>query len=54
MDHQIAVVQPVFGLSVQGGEMLLRLTFSGHHADIVAANQRVQPGNSRQRGFGCH
>jgi hypothetical protein len=51
MDHQIAVIEAVFGLRIEGDKVILRLAFTGHHADIVTAHQRIQPGNAGQRGF---
>ena len=51
MDHQIAVVKAVLGLCIQGNKVILRFTFTWHHTDIVTAHQRIQTGNTRQRGL---
>ena len=51
MDHQIAVIQPIFRLGIQRNKVILWLTFAGHHADIVTAHKRIQPGNAGQGGF---
>ena len=34
--------------------MILRFAFAGHHADIVTADERIQTGNTGQRGFWRH
>ncbi len=31
--------------------MIFGLTFARHHANVVPAHQRIQPGDPRQRGF---
>ena len=54
MDHQIAIVKPVFRLRVEGGKVIFWLAFARHHADIVTPDQRIQPGDARQRGFRRH
>ena len=51
MQHQIAIIQTVFGLRVEGNKMIFFLAGSGHHADIVTTNQRIQTRNSGQRRF---
>ena len=48
MQHQIAIIQAIFRLRIEGDEMIFRLAGSGHHADIVAANQRIQTRNPGQ------
>ena len=54
MNHQFAVVDTVFRLSIQSDEMIFRFAFARHHTDIVTAHQRIQPGNAGQRGFWRH
>ncbi len=54
MNHQIAVIEPVFRLRIQGGKVIFWLTFARHHADVVTAHQRIQPGDPCQRGFRRH
>ncbi len=54
MDHQIAVIETVFGLGIQRNKVILGLTFARHHADIVTAHKRIQPGDTGQRGFRRH
>ncbi|CQF66648.1 Uncharacterised protein [Salmonella enterica subsp. enterica serovar Typhimurium str. DT104] len=54
MNHQIAVAKPVFRLCIQGDEMISGLAFTWHHTDVIPADQRIQAGNARQRGFGRH
>ncbi len=51
MDHQLAGIEAVFRLCIKRPKVVARLAFARHHADIVTAHQRVQPGNARQRGF---
>ena len=54
VDHQLAGVQAVFRLGIERGEVSLLLAAAGHHADIVAADQGIKPGDPGQRGFGRH
>ena len=54
MNHQIAVIEAVFGLRIQSHKVILRFAFAGHHADIVTADERIQTGNTGQRGFWRH
>ena len=51
LNHQIAVIQPVFRLRIQRGKVFLRLTFTWHHTDVVPAHQCIQSGHARQRRF---
>ena len=51
MNHQLAVVDMVFRLGIESDEMVLRLPFTRHHADVVTANQRIKTGYAGQRGF---
>ena len=53
VNHQLAIVKAIFRLGIERGEVIFRLAFARHHADIVAANQRIQPGNTRKRRLGC-
>ncbi|MPN04518.1 hypothetical protein SDC9_151759 [bioreactor metagenome] len=54
MYHQIAVIQPIFRLGVEGDEMILLFTFTGHHADIIAADQRIEARDACERRFRRH
>ena len=54
MDHKITIIQPIFGLGIEGDKVILLFTFTWHHADIVSADQRIQPGNTCQRSFWRH
>ena len=51
MNHQLAVVQTIFGLCIERSEAFARFTFTWHHADIVTANQRIEAGDAGKRGF---
>ena len=52
VDHQLAGVQAVLRLGIERGEVGLLLAAAGHHADIVAADQRIEAGDPGQRGLG--
>ena len=54
MQHQIAIIKTIFGLRIEGDEMIFFLAGSGHHADIVTTNQRIQTRNPSQRRFRCN
>ena len=49
MDHQIAVIETVFWLRIQRDKVILRFALAWHHTDVVTANQRIQPRDTRQR-----
>ena len=42
MNHQLAVIDVVLRLGIEGDKVILGLTLAGHHADIVTAHQRIQ------------
>ena len=54
MDHQIAIVQPIFRLGIECDKVILLFTFTRHHADIVPTDEGVQPGDTCQRCFWRH
>ena len=54
MDHQLAVINMVLRLGIEGDKVILGLALTWHHADIVAANQRIQAGHAGKRGFRRH
>ncbi|GCM25387.1 hypothetical protein ExPCM16_01307 [Escherichia coli] len=54
MDHQIAIVQPIFRLGVECDKVILLFTFTRHHADIITTDEGVQPGDTCQRGLWRH
>ena len=54
MDHQIAIVQPIFRLGIECDKVILLFTFTWHHADIVTTDEGVQPGDTCQRGLWRH
>lgn len=54
VDHQLAGVQAVLRLGIERGEVGLLLAAAGHHADIVAADQRIEAGDPGQRGLRRH
>ena len=51
MNHQLAVVDTVLRLGIEGDKVVLRFAPTRHHADIVTADQRIKAGDARQRGF---
>ncbi len=51
VDHQLAVVDTVFWLSVEGDEVIFGFALARHHADIVPAHQRIEARHAGQRGF---
>ncbi|MNH22061.1 hypothetical protein D3C79_819010 [compost metagenome] len=51
VNHQFTGVQAVFGLGIERGKVALRLAAARHHADVVAADQRIQAGNAGERSF---
>ena len=42
MNHQLAVIDVVLRLGIEGDKVILGLALAGHHADIVTAHQRIQ------------
>ena len=54
MDHQIAIVQPIFRLGIECDKVILLFTFTWLHADIVTTDEGVQPGDTCQRGLWRH
>ena len=51
MNHQLAVIDVVFRLGIEGDKVILGLTLAGHHADIVTAHQRIQAGHAGERSL---
>ena len=54
MDHQIAIVQPIFRLGIECDKVILLFTFTWHHADIVTTDEGIKPGDTCQRGLWRH
>lgn len=52
MQHQIAIIQTVFGLRVEGSKMIFFLAGAGHHADIVTATNASRPETPASDAFG--
>ena len=54
MNHQLAVIDVILRLGVESDKVILRLALTGHHADIVAANQRIEARHAGKRSFRRH
>ncbi len=54
MDQQLAGVHAILRLGILRDEVFARLAAARHHTDIVAAHQRVEARDARQRRFRRH
>lgn len=52
VDHQIAIVQPIFRLGIERDKVILLFTFTRHHADIVPPTRASSPETPANDAFG--